>query len=82
MFPPASSADTRQFQPTGRTRIKRGRTFAHTLAFHDSRVPYLDLEGVLMARPIWNGAISFGLLNVPVRLYSAERSVDLGRGGN
>lgn len=35
-----------------------------------------------MARPIWNGAISFGLLNVPVRLYSAERSVDLGRGGN
>jgi DNA end-binding protein Ku len=30
-----------------------------------------------MARPIWNGAISFGLLNVPVRLYSAERSVDL-----
>ncbi|HEY4366522.1 MAG TPA: Ku protein [Steroidobacteraceae bacterium] len=30
-----------------------------------------------MARPIWNGTISFGLLNVPVLLYSAERSVDL-----
>jgi DNA end-binding protein Ku len=30
-----------------------------------------------MARPIWNGAISFGLLNVPVQLYSGERSVDL-----
>jgi DNA end-binding protein Ku len=30
-----------------------------------------------MARPIWNGTISFGLLNIPVQLYSAERSVDL-----
>jgi DNA end-binding protein Ku len=30
-----------------------------------------------MARPIWNGAISFGLLNIPVQLYSGERSVDL-----
>ena len=24
-----------------------------------------------MARPIWSGTISFGLLNVPVKLYSA-----------
>jgi len=30
-----------------------------------------------LARPIWNGTISFGLLNVPVQLYSGERSVDL-----
>ncbi len=30
-----------------------------------------------MARPIWNGTISFGLLNVPVQLYSGERSMDL-----
>lgn len=30
-----------------------------------------------MARPIWNGTISFGLLNVPVQLFSGERSVDL-----
>jgi len=30
-----------------------------------------------MARPIWNGTISFGLLNVPVQLHSGERSVDL-----
>lgn len=30
-----------------------------------------------MARPIWNGSISFGLLNVPVQLHSGERSVDL-----
>lgn len=30
-----------------------------------------------MARPIWNGTVSFGLLNVPVQLYSGERSVDL-----
>jgi DNA end-binding protein Ku len=30
-----------------------------------------------MARPIWNGTISFGLLNVPVQLHSGEHSVDL-----
>ncbi|MDB6060319.1 MAG: Ku protein [Verrucomicrobiaceae bacterium] len=30
-----------------------------------------------MARPIWNGIISFGLLNVPVSLQSAEKRVDL-----
>jgi DNA end-binding protein Ku len=30
-----------------------------------------------MARPIWNGTISFGLLNIPVQLYSGERTVDL-----
>jgi DNA end-binding protein Ku len=30
-----------------------------------------------MARPIWNGTLSFGLLNVPVSLISGERSVDL-----
>lgn len=30
-----------------------------------------------MARPIWNGTVSFGLLNIPVQLYSGERSMDL-----
>ena len=30
-----------------------------------------------MARPIWSGAISFGLLNIPVSLMSGERSTDL-----
>lgn len=30
-----------------------------------------------MGRPVWNGNISFGLLNVPVQLFSGERSVDL-----
>jgi DNA end-binding protein Ku len=30
-----------------------------------------------VARPIWNGSISFGLLNVPVQLFSGERTVDL-----
>ncbi|HEY1077864.1 MAG TPA: Ku protein [Fontimonas sp.] len=28
-------------------------------------------------RPIWSGAISFGLLNIPVQLMSAERHTDL-----
>lgn len=31
----------------------------------------------MAARPIWTGIISFGLLNVPVSLYTAERRVDL-----
>ncbi|MBA3299580.1 MAG: Ku protein, partial [Thermoleophilaceae bacterium] len=26
-----------------------------------------------MARAIWSGAISFGLVNIPVKLYSAAR---------
>lgn len=30
-----------------------------------------------MPRPIWTGTISFGLLNIPVQLMSAERRVDL-----
>ncbi len=30
-----------------------------------------------MARPIWNGVRSFGLLNVPVSVMSGERKVDL-----
>lgn len=30
-----------------------------------------------MPRPIWNGTISFGLLQVPVQLMSAERRTDL-----
>jgi DNA end-binding protein Ku len=30
-----------------------------------------------MSRPVWNGSISFGLLNVPVQIFSGERSVDL-----
>jgi DNA end-binding protein Ku len=30
-----------------------------------------------MARPIWSGSISFGLVNVPVRMYSATQSKEL-----
>lgn len=30
-----------------------------------------------MARPIWTGNLSFGLLNVPVSLMSADRGIDL-----
>lgn len=30
-----------------------------------------------MARPIWSGTLSFGLLNVPVQLMSGERRTDL-----
>ncbi|HJR72811.1 MAG TPA: Ku protein [Luteimonas sp.] len=30
-----------------------------------------------MARPIWNGTISFGLLNIPVQLMSGEKRTDI-----
>lgn len=30
-----------------------------------------------MSRPIWNGNISFGLVNIPVTLYSAEKPYEL-----
>ena len=30
-----------------------------------------------MARVLWKGAISFGLVNIPVGLYSAERRDEL-----
>jgi DNA end-binding protein Ku len=30
-----------------------------------------------MARPLWSGAISFGLLNIPVQLMPGERRTEL-----
>ena len=30
-----------------------------------------------MARPVWSGTLSFGLLNIPVSLMSGERRTDL-----
>ncbi|MFC0676785.1 Ku protein [Lysobacter korlensis] len=30
-----------------------------------------------MARPIWSGSLSFGLLNIPVRLMAGERRTDI-----
>jgi DNA end-binding protein Ku len=36
-----------------------------------------DFGATNMSRPIWKGHISFGLVNVPVVLMSAERRVDL-----
>jgi DNA end-binding protein Ku len=37
----------------------------------------LNREDLTMARPIWTGTLSFGLLNIPVSLMSGERKVDL-----
>jgi DNA end-binding protein Ku len=36
-----------------------------------SRIGTIRVGGSLMPRAIWSGSISFGLLNVPVKLYSA-----------
>ena len=30
-----------------------------------------------MPRPIWSGSISFGLVNVPVKLFTAQSSKDV-----
>ena len=30
-----------------------------------------------MARPIWKGSISFGLVNIPISLYSAEKKNEM-----
>ena len=35
-----------------------------------------SVAGALMARPLWSGALSFGLVNVPVQLVSAARDLD------
>ena len=35
-----------------------------------------SVPGALMARPLWSGALSFGLVNVPVQLVSAARDLD------
>jgi DNA end-binding protein Ku len=32
---------------------------------------------VAMARPVWSGTLSFGLLNIPVQLMSGERRTDI-----
>src|SRR5690606_19783768 len=37
----------------------------------ERRVGRIGVGDALMARAIWSGSISFGLLNVPVKLYSA-----------
>jgi DNA end-binding protein Ku len=39
--------------------------------------PALLWKTLRVARPIWSGAISFGLVSVPVRLYSATESKEL-----
>ena len=31
----------------------------------------------MAARPIWNGTLSFGLLNIPIQLMTGERKSDL-----
>jgi len=41
------------------------------------RAPSRRPAGAGAARAIWNGTISFGLLNIPVQLFPGERSVDL-----
>jgi DNA end-binding protein Ku len=35
-------------------------------------VGYWSIKEAVMAHPIWNGSISFGLVNIPVGLFSAE----------
>jgi DNA end-binding protein Ku len=48
-------------------------------AFPDLRRASYFLSGgtALMARPIWKGNISFGLVNIPITLYTAEQKSEL-----
>jgi DNA end-binding protein Ku len=36
-----------------------------------------ELEGDVMARSMWKGSLSFGLVNIPVSVHSAEKSEEL-----
>jgi DNA end-binding protein Ku len=47
-----------------------------TVRVPDTRIRN-ELEGDLIVRAIWKGAVSFGLVNVPVRLYSATENHDV-----
>jgi DNA end-binding protein Ku len=40
-------------------------------------VRHAGSERTLMARPLWSGSLSFGLVNVPVALFSATRDRDV-----
>src|SRR3546814_14708455 len=35
------------------------------------------LRAAPMARPVWSGTLSFGLLNIPVSLMTGERKTDI-----
>src|SRR5690606_31966774 len=39
--------------------------------------PHCTAQEPAMARPIWSGTLSFGLLNIPVSLMSGERKTDI-----
>src|SRR5690606_25042958 len=39
--------------------------------------PLSATQELLMARPIWTGTLSFGLLNIPVSLMAGERRTDI-----
>ena len=36
-----------------------------------------EIGVVIVARPTWKGQIAFGLVNVPVQLYTAEQHNDI-----
>ena len=46
--------------------------FKQAQTFH-----YIFLNKIFIMRPIWTGAIGFGLVNIPVKLYSATQSSSL-----
>ena len=67
----AAPRATRETAPFACSRSGRGRAAGRRSVSTDSE-PAPD-----MPRPIWSGAISFGLVNVPVRLYAAVQSRDV-----
>src|SRR5690606_5489200 len=49
----------------------------HRSGSGERRSPLRAAVAVLMARPVWKGSISFGLVNVPVKAYTAVRDHDV-----
>jgi DNA end-binding protein Ku len=49
----------------------------HVAATAWQGAPVARVQEIAMARPVWSGTLSFGLLNIPVSLMSGERRTDI-----
>lgn len=64
-------------QPVGHTSRERNVTVKYRVEFRRD-VPLADNQGILTyMRAIWTGSIAFGLVNVPVKVYSATADHDI-----
>src|SRR4249919_3045239 len=80
MPPAAGRHSPRTGRSTPRPRHAGSRYFVGTLVaprlLGSTPLPRRNTE-IAMARPVWSGTLSFGLLNIPVNLMAGERRTDL-----